>query len=96
MSKVGARYWRRNLFIVSGLLVIWFLVSYGAGILWVEPLNEVQLGGFPLGFWFAHQGAILVFIALVFAYCVLMDREDARARAEEDSGSITNADEEAL
>ena len=94
MSKPGTRYWRRNLRIVTGLLVIWFVVSYGAGILWVEPLNDIQLGGFPLGFWFAHQGAILVFIALVFAYGVLMDREDARARADDDTAMRTS-DEEA-
>ena len=50
----AARYWRTNMKLVGLLLVVWFIVSYGAGIVFVEPLNEVQLGGFPLGFWFAQ------------------------------------------
>ena len=70
-------YWRTNLKLVAGLLVVWFLVSYGLGILWVEPLNAVHVGGFPLGFWFAQQGSILVFMGLILVYCVVMDRVDA-------------------
>ncbi len=76
----ATRYWRTNLKLVGGLLVVWFLVSYGAAILFVEPLNTIHLGGFPLGFWFAQQGAILVFIALILAYCLTMDRVDAEYR----------------
>ena len=72
----AARYWRTNMKLVGLLLVVWFLVSYGAGILFVEPLNEIHLGGFPLGFWFAQQGSILVFIALILIYCLKMDRID--------------------
>jgi len=73
----AARYWRTNMKLVGLLLVVWFLVSYGAGILFVEPLNEIQLGGFPLGFWFAQQGSIVVFIGLILVYCLKMDRIDA-------------------
>ncbi len=61
-------YWRENIKLVCGLLVVWFAVSFGAGILFVDVLNKVQLGGVPLGFWFAQQGSILVFVALIFVY----------------------------
>jgi len=61
-------YWRENIKLVCGLLMIWFAVSFGAGILFVDVLNKVQLGGVPLGFWFAQQGSILVFVALIFVY----------------------------
>jgi len=60
------------------LLVIWFVCSYGLGILWVEPLNRFRLGGFPLGFWFAQQGSIYVFVVLVFVYALFMDWLDRR------------------
>ena len=73
----ATRYWRTNMKLVGLLLVVWFLVSYGAGIVFVEPLNEIQLGGFPLGFWFAQQGSIVVFIVLILVYCLKMDRIDA-------------------
>ena len=73
----AARYWRTNLKLVGSLLAVWFLVSYGAGILFVEPLNEIYMGGFPLGFWFAQQGSIIVFIVLIFVYCRKMDVIDA-------------------
>ncbi len=69
-------YWQKNLRYVSLLLVIWFLVSYGAGILFVEPLNTIRLGGFKLGFWFAQQGSIYVFIVLIFVYVYLMNKLD--------------------
>ncbi len=71
-------YWRANLRAMAILLTIWFVVSFGLGIVFVEPLNRIRLAGFPLGFWFAQQGAIYVFIALVFAYAVWMDRVDRR------------------
>lgn len=58
------------------LLSIWAVVSYGCGILFVEQLNAISIGGFPLGFWFAQQGAIYVFVALIFVYFVLMDKLD--------------------
>ena len=72
-------YWRQNLKILAILLTIWFAVSYGLGILLVEQLNQYQLGGFPLGFWFAQQGSIYVFIVLILVYAIWMDRLDRKA-----------------
>ncbi|MFK4764098.1 DUF4212 domain-containing protein [Desulfobaculum sp. SPO524] len=69
-------YWRRNLRYMVILLSIWAVVSYGCGILFVEPLNAIRIGGFPLGFWFAQQGAIYVFVILIFVYFFLMRRLD--------------------
>jgi len=71
-----SRYWRANLRVLAILLSIWFAVSFGLGILLVEPLNRIHIGGFPLGFWFSQQGAIYVFIVLVFVYAHWMDRID--------------------
>lgn len=77
-SKDSAEYWRANLRVMAILLSIWFVVSYGFGILLVEPLNRFKLGGFPLGFWFAHQGSIYVFVVLILIYALWMDRLDRR------------------
>lgn len=71
-------YWRENLKIMAILLTIWALVSFGAGILFVEPLNNVGFLGVPLGFWFAQQGSIVIFVLLIFVYVKLMDRLDAK------------------
>ena len=71
-------HWRDNLRVMAWLLSIWFVVSYLLGIILVEPLNQFHLGGFPLGFWFAHQGSIFVFVVLVFVYARWMDRIDTR------------------
>jgi len=71
-------YWRRNLQIQFWLLLIWFIMGYVLSIFLVIPLNSIKMGGFPLGFWFAQQGAIYVFVVLIFVYCKLMrnlDRE---------------------
>ena len=76
-------YWRRNLKYLAILLSIWFIVSYGFGILLVEPLNQISLGGFKLGFWFAQQGSIYVFVLLIFVYVYLMNRLDAEFSSEE-------------
>ncbi len=78
-----AAYWRPNLRYVGILLAIWFLVSYGFGILLVEPLNQIRVGGFPLGFWFAQQGSIYVFVILIFVYVRLMNRLDRRSEVDE-------------
>jgi putative solute:sodium symporter small subunit len=77
-----AAYWRRNLRYVGALLLVWFAVSFGAGILFVEPLNRIRIPGtgFPLGFWFAQQGAIYVFVILIFVYVRLMNRLDREFR----------------
>ncbi|MFN3801701.1 DUF4212 domain-containing protein [Belliella pelovolcani] len=69
-------YWKKNLKILSVLLVIWFVVSFGFGILLVEPLNAIRLGGFKLGFWFAQQGSIYAFVVLIFVYVVRMNMLD--------------------
>lgn len=69
-------YWRRNLRLMSMLLVVWALVSFGAGIIFVEPLNKVDLMGVPLGFWFAQQGSILTFLVLIAVYVWRMDKLD--------------------
>ncbi|AGA77537.1 DUF4212 domain-containing protein [Echinicola vietnamensis] len=69
-------YWRRNVKILLSLLAVWFTVSFGCGILLVDVLNKVQIGGFKLGFWFAQQGAIYVFVILIFVYVFLLNKLD--------------------
>jgi putative solute:sodium symporter small subunit len=69
-------YWKRNLKIIGYILVVWFLVSYVAGILIVDWLNNIQIAGAKLGFWFAQQGSIIVFIALIFIYCKIVNNLD--------------------
>lgn len=70
-------YWRRNLKLMAVLLTVWALVSFGAGILFVEVLNRVSIFGIPLGFWFAQQGSIIVFVVLIGIYVWRMDKLDA-------------------
>lgn len=70
-------YWRRNVRLMSILLVIWALVSFGAGILFVDQLNQLSIFGIPLGFWFAQQGSIVVFVILIAIYVWRMDKLDA-------------------
>ena len=82
-SSRQQEYWRRNVRIMQGLLVVWFLVSFGCGILWVESLNKIQIGGFKLGFWFAQQGSIYVFVVLIFLYVRLMNNLDREFGVEE-------------
>ena len=74
-EKLGA-YWRANLRLTAWLLLLWFLVSFGAGILFVDELNTIRLGGFKLGFWFAQQGSIYLFVVLIFVYVWRMNRLD--------------------
>ncbi len=69
-------YWKKNLRLLTILLSIWFIVSFGFGILLVDVLNTIRIGGFKLGFWFAQQGSIYVFIALIFIYVQRMNRLD--------------------
>ena len=73
-----AAYWRANLRLMAKLLAVWFVTSYGLGILLVEPLNRFNLGGFPLGFWFAQQGSIYVFVVLILIYARRMDQLDKK------------------
>lgn len=76
-------YWKKNLTYLSILLLIWFVVSFGAGILLADFLNQFRLAGFPLGFWFAHQGSIYVFVVLIFVYVFLMNRLDKEFEVDE-------------
>ena len=69
-------YWRSNLKILSILLSIWFIVSFGFGIIWSDFLDQFQIGGFKLGFWFAQQGSIFGFVIIIFTYIYLMNRLD--------------------
>lgn len=76
-------YWKKNIKYLLILLSIWFTVSYGCGILFVEQLNTVKMGGFPLGFWFAQQGSIFVFVILIFVYVWLMNKLDKEFDVDE-------------
>ena len=71
-------YWKENIKYVLILLAIWFLVSYGAGILLKDALNTIKIGGFKLGFWFAQQGSMYVFVILIFVYVRLMNKLDKK------------------
>ena len=77
-------YWRINLKYLGTLLTIWFVVSYGFGILLAPTLNEIKLGGFKLGFWFAQQGSIYSFVILIFFYVFLMNRLDKQFGVSEE------------
>jgi len=83
-AALRKKYWQKNLQYLSILLAIWFLVSFGAGILFAEELNEIRMGGFKLGFWFAQQGSIYVFVVLIFVYVYLMNRLDKKFDVDED------------
>ena len=82
-SDWRVEYWKRNLRLMVVLLIVWFSVSFGAGILFVEQLNEFALGDFPLGFWFAQQGSIYTFVVLILVYAVRMDRLDEEFGVDE-------------
>ena len=76
-NESGAdEYWKANLRLMGWLLVVWFVVSFGCGILFVDQLDEIRIGGFKLGFWFAQQGSIYVFVALIFFYVWKMNQID--------------------
>lgn len=77
-------YWKENLSLLTKLLIVWFIVSFGAGILFADALNEIQFFGFKLGFWFAQQGAIYVFVALIFVYMAKMNALDRKYGVEEE------------
>ncbi|TPV31459.1 DUF4212 domain-containing protein [Paucihalobacter ruber] len=77
-QKHATAYWKQNLKYLVILLSIWFAVSYGAGIFFKDALNAIKIGGFPLGFWFAQQGSIYVFVILIFVYVRLMNKLDKK------------------
>ena len=69
-------YWRTNIIVMTVLLALWAAVSLGASILLADTLNQIRLGGFPLGFWFAQQGSMLVFLVLILVYAIVLNRLD--------------------
>ncbi len=83
-EQQAQEYWRRNLSLMVKLLAIWFVVSYGFGILLVDVLNQIQIGGYKLGFWFAQQGSIYVFVVLIFYYARKMAALDREFGVEEE------------
>jgi len=86
MQSTGnaAEYWKANVRLLIFCLIIWFIVSYGFGILLVDVLNTISLGGYPLGFWFAQQGSIYTFVALIFFYASRMNKLDRQFDVHED------------
>jgi len=83
-QEKASAYWKANLRYLVILLSIWFTVSYGAGILFKDALNTIRIGGFKLGFWFAQQGSIYVFVILIFVYVRLMNKLDRKYGYDED------------
>jgi putative solute:sodium symporter small subunit len=80
----GVAYWKATLALIRNVLIVWFVVSYGAGIMFADALNNIYLGGYPLGFWFAHQGSMYIFVALIFIYAKLMGKIDEKFDVHED------------
>jgi putative solute:sodium symporter small subunit len=78
------QYWKKNIQIVSILLVFWFLASFGFGIIFANNLDEITFFGFKLGFWFAQQGSILIFVAIIFIYIRSMKKLDQEFKEEID------------
>ena len=83
MSESAQQYWKTNLKYLVILLLVWFAVSFGCGILFVDKLDSIRFGGFKLGFWFAQQGSIYVFVLLIFVYVFLMNRLDKKHNVDE-------------
>ena len=95
MSDSNAQaYWKSNIKIVLSLLSVWFFISFGCGILFVDALDTIRFGGFKLGFWIALQGSIFVFVALIYAYIYLMDKLDARYNLEQSHAPKQDAGED--
>ena len=84
MSENSDNYWKENVRLVLKLLAVWFIASFGMCILFVDFLNQYQFFGFPFGFWMAQQGAIYVFVALIFVYVVKMNKLDKKYGVDED------------
>lgn len=76
------RYWRSNVIVMAVLLTIWAVVGLGCGVLFADVLNQYRLGGYPLGFWFAQQGAVFTFVLIILVYAILLNRLDAKHRKE--------------
>ena len=77
-------YWSKNVKLITWCMLVWFIVSFGFGILLVHPLNAISIGGYKLGFWFAQQGSIYTFVILIFVYAKLIGNLDKEYGVEED------------
>jgi len=84
MDKSGEAYWKATLTLIAQVLAVWFFVSFGCGILFADALNSMSLGGYPLGFWFAQQGSMYVFVILIFVYKHLMGKLDEKFDVHEE------------
>lgn len=84
MEDSGKAYWSATLGLLGKILAVWFLVSFGAGILFVDVLNTIKIGGYPLGFWFAHQGSMYIFVVLIFYYAKRMNEIDRQFDVHEE------------
>jgi putative solute:sodium symporter small subunit len=93
-SKNNSAYWKANLRLVALCLIIWFIVSFGLGVLFVEQLNQFRLFGFKLGFWFAQQGSIYVFLFLVFFYASRMNALDRKYGVSEAPDNIASENDD--
>ena len=83
-QMIAGNYWQANLRLVVCLLIIWFVVSFGCGILFKEDLDQFSVGGAPLGFWMAQQGSIICFVLLLIAYAFLMNKVDKKHGYDEE------------
>jgi len=83
-NRNATKYWKKNLQYLALLLLVWFIVSFGFGILFVDELDKIYIGGFKLGFWFAQQGSIYVFVIIILVYVILMNRLDRKHGVNED------------
>ena len=84
MKNNNDEYWKSNLRIVFSLLVVWFIASFGFGIIFSDMLDQIKIRGFKLGFWFAQQGSIYIFVLIIFVYVWLMKRLDKRVSEKEE------------
>ena len=84
MDSNSQGYWKATLGLLTRILIIWFAVSFGAGILFADALNGIKLGGYPLGFWFAQQGSIYTFVVMIFFYVWKMNQLDRKYDVHED------------
>lgn len=96
LSEINARYWKTNLKVVGTLLIIWAIVSCLLSIILVEPLNQIKISGFPLGFWIAQQGSIISFIILIFIYGILMNKIDKSFEEEIAKLGESNASDQSI
>ena len=84
MDKSGEAYWKAVLTLIAQVLAVWFFVSFGCGILFADALNSMSIGGYPLGFWFAQQGSMYIFVILIFVYAKLMNNLDEKFDVHEE------------